>query len=145
QPPKTIEVTNLKDIPRPFIPDKWKVSNPQEIKADTSKLDEISQKLDELKEVKVSNFEDIPQVIVHKDVRVENLDEIKLDLAPLEKAIEKMDFSWPTEADDAIPVRLSDGKKFIEAFKTAVREGGENVMRVIGGGSGGAGTPAYRS
>lgn len=48
----------------------------------------------------------------------------KIDLSPITRAIDKLigaipQVKWPTDAKDAIPVRLSDGKKFYVAIATA--------------------------
>lgn len=83
-------------------------------------------------EVKISNLKDIPKPVLKVPDSVEVrrppwIDEFAL--TPISKAISQIliaikTFKWPKDADEAIPVRLSDGKKFYEAITQFFNQGG---------------------
>lgn len=88
----------------------------------------IAAKPEIVRELKVSNISDAKA----DEVTVKNLGELQAEIANFTKAVmqqnpvinvEKTEIRFPRSANEAIPVRLSDGKSFYNAITAAVASG----------------------
>lgn len=92
--------------------------------------------------VTVRNIKDAPKPIIPRDFTIANVEKLKDGLATdemvakLYSVIKNSKFSLPSKASDAIPVRLSDGKKFIDSMEK-MADGQQKMVKVLGGGTSG--------
>lgn len=85
--------------------------------------------------------ENLSEIEIPKTISIKNFQDIEKFFADVVEAIktnqpvvhvEKQALTFPKLAKDAIPVRLSDGKKFYEAIFNAVTEGAAETDPLVG-------------
>lgn len=110
-------------------------NNSQAVNKNTSSIDTLSrQVMIQTQDLKQS-MGAVERAIKANKVSVDT-SKMETSLSVIEKAVKG--FKFPTKASEAIPVRMSDGKKFIKGMQSAVQKGTETAMGYYVGGSGGS-------
>lgn len=111
-PHKLIEVTNLKDLPKPS--NSVKVLNPQK-SISVNNFYELQKEIGKFMKL-VSGMKLDPKIIV-PEIKVPDVyvPEIKIPTIKNEVVIDKLEKLISNKADKYVPVRLTNGKKFYEA------------------------------
>jgi hypothetical protein len=124
-PHKTVEVTNLKDIPKPLSA--IKVSNPQK-SISVNNFYELQTSIGKLQKA-VEALKLDPKIVV-PDIKVPDVyvPEIKIPTIKNEVNLDKLEKLIGDDAKKYVPVRLTDGKKFYQALE-------ELNQTISGGGS----------
>lgn len=106
------------------------------IKELTTRLDELATQVSNIRlEVPAPQEIKIPEM--PKSIGIDEGKDILKSLKNINESLKDFTFEFPTEAEDAIPVRLSDGGKFYNAIAPAIRGivGGVSVPKIsIGNG-----------